>query len=223
MKRSPSPGHPYLSARYAFEQLFGDLARGRRSWQSIALLTVLANLVLTAGFVRVVSQHTVVPYIVELDALGEMRSVGRLGMQEVPERAITATLKQFVHHIRTVPTDARLLNVRLRDARAHVEGRAAETLMDALNQGREIMEGMLQRGDTRYVEEISSVLTVPGEEYLYRVAWREQVRMGSDEYEEAYEGHFQLRLHAAETEDVLYANPLGIYVTDYTWTRVGGQ
>ena len=103
------------------------------------------------------------------------------------------------------------------------EGRAAEPLIDALNQEREIMEGMLQRGDTRYVEEITSVLTVPGEEYLYRVAWREQVRMGLDEYEEAYEGHFQLRFHAAEAEDVLYANPLGIYVTDYTWTRVGGQ
>ena len=216
-------GHPYLSARYRFEQLFGDLARGRRSWQSIAFASLLANLVLTAGFVHVASQHKVVPYIVELDDLGEMRAVGRLGVQEIPERAIAATLRQFVHHLRTVPTDARLLNARLQDARVHVHGRAAESLVQEINREREMLERMLQRGDTRYVEEISSVLKVPGGGHLYRVSWRESTRIGQDSRDEAYEGHFQLRVETGGTEEVVRANPLGIYITDYTWTRVGGR
>ena len=221
MNRKKRPDHPYLAARYAFEQLFGDLARGRRSWQSFAMAMLLANLVLTVGFAYTASQRKVVPYIVELDALGEMRSVGVLGTREVPERAIMAVLKQFVHNIRTVPTDARLLNIRLQDAKAHVQGRAAETLVQDLMQQREQLEQMLQRGDTRYVEEISTVLKVPGEGQLYRVAWREKMRRGSDVMEESVEGHFQLRIEPADDEAMLYANPLGIYVTDFTWTRVG--
>ena len=216
-------GHPYLSARYTFERLFGDLARGRRSWQSVAFAAVLANLVLAAGFVHVATQHKVVPYIVELDALGEMRAVGQLGVQEIPERAITATLRQFVHHLRTVPTDARLFNARLQDAKGHVYGRAAETLVQELSQERDMLEGMLRRGDTRYVEEISSVLKVPGEGHLYRASWRESTRIGQDLRDEAYEGHFQLRIETGGTEEVVRANPLGIYVTDYTWTRVGSR
>ncbi len=216
-------GHPYLSGRYAFERLFGDLARGRHSWQSIAFAAVLANLVLTAGFVHLASQHKVVPYVVELDALGEMRAVGRLSVQEIPERAITATLRQFVHHLRTVPTDARLLNTRLQNAKAHVNGRAAAMLVQELNQERDLLERMLQRGDTRYVEEISSVLKIPGEGHLYRVAWREHARVGQDTREEAFEGHFQLRIEPDESEEILRANPLGIYITDYTWARVGGR
>ncbi|MDE2833525.1 MAG: VirB8/TrbF family protein [Bacteroidota bacterium] len=223
MKRKPPSDPPYLSARYAFERLFGDLARGRRSWQAFALAMLLANLVLTIGFVYVAAQRKVVPYVVELDALGEMRTVGLLGTQEVPERAIMAVLRQFVHNMRTVPTDARLLNIRLQEAKAHARGRAAEMLIRELTQEREQLELMLQRGDTRYVEEISTILKVPGQGQLYRVAWRELTRTGTEVMEEAVEGHFQLRIELTEEEAAWRANPLGIYVTDFTWTRVGRQ
>ena len=92
-------GHPYLDGRYAFERLFGDLARGKRSWQSVAFIALLLNLVLTVGYVYLASQHKVVPYVVELDALGEMRAAGRLSVRDIPERAITAVLRRFVHNL----------------------------------------------------------------------------------------------------------------------------
>lgn len=213
-------GHSYLEGRYAFERLFGDLARGRRSWQSIAFITLLLNLVLTVGYIHLASQHKVVPYVVELDALGEMRAAGKLSIRDVPERAITATLRRFVHNLRTVPTDARLLNVRLQDARAHVHGRAAKTLVTDFDRDREALERMLERGDTRYVAEISSVLKVPGEGILYRVSWRELVRIGHEERSSAYEGHFQILVQSSEDEEALEHNPLGIYIMDYALTEV---
>ena len=213
-------GHPYLDGRYAFERLFGDLARGKRSWQSVAFIALLLNLVLTVGYVYLASQHKVVPYVVELDALGEMRAAGRLSVRDIPERAITTVLRRFVHNLRTVPTDTRLLNVRLQDAHTHVRGRAAKTLVTDLERHRENLERMLQRGDTRYVEEISSVLKVPGEGILYRVSWRELTRIGHEESVSSYEGHFQVRVEPAEDEEVLSSNPLGIYIMDYTLTQV---
>ena len=92
------------------------------------------------------SQHKGVPYVVELDALGRMRTAGKLSVRDVPERAITATLGRLVHNLRTDPTDARLLNVQLQDARTHVHGRAAKTLVTDLDRDRENMERMLERG-----------------------------------------------------------------------------
>ena len=50
-------GHSYLSGRYSFERLFGDLAKGKRTWQSVAFLALLVNLVLSAGYVYLASQH----------------------------------------------------------------------------------------------------------------------------------------------------------------------
>lgn len=213
-------GHPYLDGRYAFERLFGDLARGRRSWQAAAFLSLLLNIVLTAGYLHLVSQQKVIPYIVELDALGEIRAAGRLSVQEVPERAITAVLRRFVHNLRTVPTDARLLNVRLQDARAYAYGRAAKTLITDLDRERENIEHMLNRRDTRYVEEISSVLKLPGQGILYRVSWRELITIGQEEHLSAYEGHFQIRVESPEEEKALISNPLGIYIIDYSLTEV---
>ncbi len=216
-------GHPYLDGRYAFERLFGDLARGRRSWQSVAFLALLMNVLLAGGYIHLASQHKVIPYVVELDALGEMRAAGKLSVREVPERAITATLRRFVHNMRTVPTDARLLNIRLQDARAHVHGRAAKTLVADLDRERENLERMLERGDTRYVEEINSILKVPGEGILYRVSWRELVQIGHEERISAFEGHFQVHVEPVEDEDALASNPLGIYVMDYALTKITTQ
>ena len=213
-------GHPYLEARYAFERLFGDLARGRRSWQSVALIALLMNLVLAGGYIHLTSQQKVVPYIVELDALGEVRAVGKLSVREVPERAITAALRRFIHNLRTVPTDARLMNVGLQDARSFVNGRAAKSLVADLNRDREKLKRMLERGDTRYVTEINSILKVPREETLYRVSWREQVRIGQGEQMSAYEGHFQIHVESPEDEHEISSNPLGIYVMDYTLNQI---
>ena len=214
------PGHPYLDGRYAFERLFGDLARGKHSWQAATFLSLLLNVVLTVGYLHLASQQKVIPYIVELDALGEMRASGKLSVQEVPERAITAVLRRFVHNLRTVPTDARLLNIRLQDARAYAYGRAAKTLITDLDRDREKLERMLNRGHTRYVEEISSVLKVPGQGVLYRVSWRELVTMGHEEHASAYEGHFQVRVEPPEDEESVISNPLGIYIMDYSLTEV---
>ena len=220
MAKRSKADHPYLASRYNFEQLLGDLASGRRSWQVFAIVLLVANVVLATGLAHVAAQRKVVPYIVELDALGEMRATGILDRHEIPERAIMAVLKQFVHNLRTVPTDARLFNIRLQDAKTHVKGRAAEMLIQQLGQQREQLERMLQRGYTRYVEEISVVLKVPGQGQLYRVVWRESTRTGAEVKEEAFEGHFQLQINVADDEAQMDANPLGIYVTDFTWTTV---
>jgi len=139
----------------------------------------------------------------------------------VPEPAITATVRRFVHNLRTVPTDTRLLNLRLQDARSYVHGRAAKTLITDLGRDRENLEGMLQRGDTRYVTEITSVLKIPGEGILYRVSWRELARIGHEERTSAYEGHFQLRVEAPKDEELMAENPLGIYIMDYSLSQVG--
>ena len=216
-------GHAYLEGRYSFGRLFGDLAQGKRTWQSVAFLALLVNLVLSAGYVYLASQKKVVPYVIELDALGEMRAAGRLTVREVPEPAIIAAVRRFVHNLRTVPTDTRLLNIRLQDARSYVHGRAAKTLVTDLGRDRENLEGMLQRGDTRYVTDITSVLKIPGEGILYRVSWRELSRIGHEERTTAYEGHFQIRVESPKNEELMTENPLGIYIMDYSLTQVGSR
>jgi len=80
---------------------------------------------------------------------------------------------------------------------------------------------MLQRGDTRYVTEITSVLKILGEGILYRVSWREFARIGHEERTSAYEGHFQIHVDAPKDEELMAENPLWIYIMDYSLSQVG--
>ncbi len=217
---SPAKGHPYLQGRYEFERAFGDLARRRRTWQVVAMLSLVVSAVLAIGLVGLARMQKVVPYVVELDRLGETRSVGRLALGEIPERAMVAALRRFIHNARTITTDARLLNARLNEARAYARGEALEAFVRAVRSESQAMEQMLKRGDARYVEEISSVLSVPGSPYAYRVSWRERTDSKEGNTISAYEGYFTLRVVPPETEEEVLANPLGIYTVDYTWSRL---
>lgn len=216
-------GPPHLHARVAFENFFGGLAEMRRTWQTVAMLSLLINVILVLGFAGLAQQQKVVPYIVEVDALGEARSVGRIARADIPERAIVTALRRFVHNLRTIPTDRTLLNVRLNEARAFVAGNAQEAFLQGVQGERETLQEMLRRGDARYVEEINSVLRVPGAERVYRVTWRERARSGPAESEQALEGYFRLQLLTPESEDALRANPFGVYVTDYTISALTSQ
>ena len=216
----PADGHPYLQGRYAFERLFGDLGRSRRHWQAVALTAMTANVVLTVGFILLARSHSVTPYVVEVDALGEVRASGALAVTKAPERAVQVALRRFVHNLRTVPSDLRLLNVQLGRAQAFVTGHALTNFTREVRGRRDQLEQMLKRGETRYVEEISSVLKVPGEAGVYRVAWREIEQMLHASSARGYEGHFKIRIIAPDSPELLLDNPLGIFVTDYAWSAV---
>jgi len=212
----PATDHPYLQGRYAFERLFGDLAHSRRQWQATALVAIVSSVVLATGFVLLTRTHTAVPYVVEVDALGEVRAVTELKTAEPPERALQVALRRFVHNLRTVPSDLRLLNVQLAQAQAFVAGRAKTTFTHEVRDRSADLEQMLRRGETRYVENIPTLLKVPGETNVYRLAWRE---IHNEQTHHAYEGHFKIRVMAPESANALLDNPLGIFVTDYTWSK----
>ena len=214
---------PHLQGRYDFERLFGDLATSRRLWQSIAGVALVANVALVIGFVLVARAQRTVPYVVEVDALGEVRASQELTRAQPPERAIQVALRHFVHNLRTVPSDVNILNVQLARAQSFVSGDAVAALLREVRGEGEKLDRMLRRGDTRYVEEISSVLGVPGAEGLYRITWREVETVGSEPRLRGYEGHFKVRVLAPESPEILLENPLGIFVTDYMWSHTSGN
>lgn len=203
--------------------MMGDLVRSRRNWKAVAHTALVISVVLAGGFILQARRATVVPYVVEVDALGEMRTLGALAAAAPPERAILAALRRVVSNMRTMPSDARLLNVQLHQAQAFLAGDALQMFTQEVRTQSDKMQQMLRRGRTRYVEEVSSILKVPGESNVYRVAWRETADAGGVSEARGYEGHFKVTLMAPGAPEVLLENPLGIFVTDYTWSATGSR
>src|SRR3989441_13052203 len=94
-------GNPFLAARHEFMNAFGDLARGKRNWQLIAYaLAGLLALVALADL-RLAASSRVVPYIVQVDRLGQVGTVGPADdLQRPDQRPVASEPPPFIPSIR---------------------------------------------------------------------------------------------------------------------------
>jgi type IV secretion system protein TrbF len=219
--RSPNTPSFVEAARREFAGVFGDLARGKRNWQvmAFALAGVLAIVVL--AYVRLAASTRLVPYVVEVDRLGQVVGAGAAEPMRSPDdRLIASQLAQFVRNLRTVlPLAAASAQAEMvRRGYAFVAPEAAGFLNDYFarpdNDPRVLGARITRRVD------ITSVLRVPGSG-VWTVRWSEaEAPVGSDAPTRttAWEAYVAAKVVPPSTMDGLQDNPLGLYVTSITWT-----
>src|SRR5437660_7838187 len=219
-------GNPFLAARHEFMNAFGDLARGKRNWQLIAYaLAGLLALVALADL-RLAGSSRVVPYIVQVDRLGQVVTVGPADdLQRPDQRLVASELARFIRAIRTVlPAAAAAGQAEmLRRAYALVAPEAAAFLNDyfanPVNDPR-----VLGLRLTRQVD-VTGVLRVPRSD-VWRLQWTEPERSpepGGLTRTAAWEGYLTVRLVPPRTVEAVQDNPLGLAVTSVNWTQVGAS
>jgi len=218
-----SEGSPFLAARNEFTNAFGDLARGKRNWQVIAyaLLGLLA--LVTIAYVRLAASARVVPYVVDVDRLGQVAAVGPAEtLQRPEERLVASELAQFVRAIRTVlPVSAAAAQAELlRRGYAFVAPAAAAFLNDYFAKP-EHDPRLLGLRLARQVD-VASVLRVPNSD-VWRLRWTETERStepGGLTRTVAWEGYLTVMLVPPTTAEVVQENPLGLSITSVSWTQV---
>ena len=216
--------NPFVAARNEFMNAFGDLAKGKRSWQLMAFSLVGLLTLVTIAYVRLAASARVVPYVVQVDRLGQVVAVGAADELKQPDqRLIASQLAQFVRGIRTVlPAAASAAQAEmLRRGYAFVAPGAAAFLNDyfASPQNDPRVLGMRL---TRQVD-VASVLRVPDSD-VWRLQWTETERStqpGGPTRTVAWEGYVAVRLALPPTAETLQDNPLGVYVATLNWTQVG--
>src|SRR6266436_10191119 len=96
-------GNPFLAARHEFMNAFGDLARSKRNWQLIAYALAGLLALVTIADLRLAASSRVVPYIVQVDRLGQVVTVGPADdLQRPDQRLVASELARFIRAIRTV-------------------------------------------------------------------------------------------------------------------------
>jgi len=219
-------GNPFLAARHEFMNAFGDLARGKRNWQLIAYaLAGLLALVAIADL-RLAASSRVVPYVVHVDRLGQVLTVGPAeDLKQPDQRLVASELARFIRSIRTVlPAAAAAGQAEmLRRGYTAVAPEAAAFLNDyfanPVNDPR-----VLGLRLTRQVD-VTGVLRVPHSD-VWRLQWTETERStqpGGLRRTAAWEGYVTVRLVPPRTVEAVQDNPLGLAVTSVNWTQVGAS
>jgi type IV secretory pathway TrbF-like protein len=210
----------YTAARGNFVSLFRDEAKEKHAWK----LAALAELVIIAGllvaYVQMASTSRVVPYVVEVDRLGQAVAFGPAEpLRKTDQRVTVRDLTMLIRNLRSVTPDPALQVRMIQDAYAFVNPSAAtflnEHFADPRNDPR-----LLGQERTRDVE-VTSVLPIPNSN-SWKVQWTETERpyLGGFAERSAWEAYLTVDHVPPSDAETIQANPLGLYVTGINWTRI---
>jgi type IV secretion system protein VirB5 len=205
---------PYLRARQAWDDRIGSARVQAKNWRLCALGCVLVSLVAVGGLVSQSSKSQVVPYIVEVDSQGQVRTVGPAQVAYVPSQALVEKhISDFVRDIRTLPSDPVVLRQQWRRAYGMVTPRGG-ALLTALNRdhapeskvGKQMVTVALERA-------------LPVSDRSYEVRWTETTfgAQGETLGTTHRSGMFQVKACPPTTAEALRANPLGVCIDTFAW------
>ena len=224
-RRKGESDNPYLSARRTWNDHAAQAASSRQSWQLLAVLSLLVALAAVGGMVHVAGQSRFVPYVVEVDKLGQPVAVAPAQQALAADpRVVRAAVAAFVSDARLVTPDIALQRkaiYRLYSMLAANDPATAKAneWLNGTDQSSPLKRAAMETVST----EIISAL--PQTADTWQVDWTEMVRDRQGVLQSApFRMRAMLTVYTVPatpqtTEEQLRNNPLGIYVRDFSWAK----
>jgi type IV secretion system protein VirB5 len=217
--KTPEPETPYQRAAQIWDDRIGSARVQARNWRLMAF----GCLILSAGFAAALvwqsARGTIVPWVVQVDNLGQAQAVAPAQADYRPtDPQVAWHLARFIEQVRSIPADAIVVRQNWLRAYEFTTDRGAA----ALNDFARANDPFTRVGKQQVSIEVSSVIRASPDSF--RVAWTER------QYENAQLSTTQrwtailtIVIQPPRDAERLRANPLGIYVNAINWSREMGQ
>ena len=217
--------NPYLNGRRGWNEHVGAVVSQRQTWQVIGILALLIALAAVGGVIHIGAQSKFIPYVIEVDKHGQAVAAAPVtATSAVDPRVVHASVAEFITDARMVSPDVALQ----RRAIFRVYARLSPTdpatvkMNEWMKQGD---ESPFERATREMVStQINSVL--PQSPDTWQVDWLETVRdrqgvpQGDPVAMRALVTVYTAAPTTTTTEEQMRMNPLGIYVRDFSWSRL---
>ena len=214
--------NPYMNARRQWNDHVALPVQTSRMWQMVALLALFIAACAVGGVIHIGSQSKFVPYVIEVDQLGEARAAMPAQRSSVVDpRVKHAFVARFISDLRMVTPDIQLQRESIfRVYSMMASGDPARQKAQEWYSSNSPLERA--REETVSIE-IKSV--IPQSETTWQVDWIESVR---DRKGKLVSQPFRMRAlvqlyvsqpDASTSEEEIRKNPLGIFVRDYNWQK----
>ncbi|MFA5685694.1 MAG: conjugal transfer protein TrbF [Lysobacteraceae bacterium] len=217
--KSPEPETPYQKAAQAWDERIGSARVQARNWRYMAF----GSLILSAGFASALvwqsARGTVVPWVVQVDNLGQAQTVAPANADYRPtDPQIAFHLGRFIEQVRAIPADAIIVRQNWLRAYEWTTDRGAA----ALNDYARANDPFAKVGRSQVAVEVSSVIRASPNSF--RVAWTERhFENGQLSTTERWTAILTIVIQPPRDAEDLRANPLGIYVNAISWSREMSQ
>lgn len=213
--RTPEPVTPYQRAAQVWDERIGSARVQARNWRLMALGGLMLSSGLSAGLVWQSLQSRVVPFVVEVDRLGEPRALQPADKNYQPtDPQVAWHLAHFISDVRTISLDPVLMRANWLSAYDFVTQRGARFLGDYARAA----DPFGAVGTKTVSVQVTSV--VRASDRSFQVKWIES------EYDRGNlgrTGHWtamiSVVMRPTASAETLRKNPLGIYVDAIDWAR----
>jgi len=217
--KTPEPDTPYQRAAQVWDDRIGSARVQARSWRLAFFGALSLSTCLTAGIIWQGARGNIVPWIVQVDRLGEAQAVAPADADYSPsDPQIAFHLARFIEQVRAVPDDPIIVRQNWLRAYDFATDRGALVLNDyARNNDPFALIGREQIG----IDVTSVIRASPTS---FRVAWVERrYRDGSLAETSRWTAILTIVVQTPRTPDALRKNPLGIFVNAINWSKELGS
>lgn len=213
--KSPEAETPFQRAGQLWDERIGSARVQAKNWRLMAFGGLLLSTGLSGGLLWQSMQARVVPYVVEVDRLGEARSIAAVQSDYQPtDPQIAWHLAKFVENVRGVSLDPVLVRANWLAAYDYATDKGALFLGEYASQSNPFAE----IGRKTVSVQVTSV--VRASDTSFQVKWRESVfERGSLASTSEWTAILTVRVDTPKSAEVLRKNPLGLYVDGIAWSR----
>ncbi len=215
-------GNPYFNARRAWNDHVGQVVAAIKTWKIVAIISLSIAAISLIGVVTLSTRSRFVPYVIEIDKLGQVAAVQ--AASELTSKTLDsvkkAMLSSWISKTRLVTPDQHLQANSIRNVYALLNASDPSTakMHDWYN-----AETPFKRAEKTLVDaQVVSIIQQSPE--TYQIDWIETVRSRSGELEfvDNYRALITTYVIPQSTseESVIRANPIGLFVKDFSWSKV---
>ena len=217
--KTPQPETPYQKAAQVWDERIGSARVQAKNWRLMAFGSLLLSGGFAAALVWQSGRGTIVPWVVQVDRLGQAQAVEPAVADYRPtDPQIAWHLARFIEQVRSVPADAIIVRQNWLRAYDFTTDRGAL----ALNDYARTNDPFSKVGKQQIAIEVSSVIRASPDSF--RVAWVERrYQDGSLASTERWTAILTVVIQPPRDTERLRKNPLGVFVNAINWSKELGQ
>ena len=215
----PEPETPYQRAAQVWDERIGSARVQARNWRFMAFGSLILSIGFAGALVWQSARGTVVPWVVQVDNLGQAQAVAPAAAEYRPtDPQIAFHLGRFIEQVRSLPADAIVVRQNWLRAYEFTTDRGAAALNDYARSN----DPFNRVGRQQVAVEVSSIIRASPDSF--RVAWSERhYENGQLSTTERWTAILTIVIQPPRDAERLRANPLGIYVNAINWSREMSQ
>jgi len=212
---TPEPDTPYQRAGQLWDERIGSARVQAKNWRLMAFGGLGLTIGLSSALVWQSMQSRVVPYVVEVDKLGQAQAVTPADAEYRPtDPQIAWHLGRFITHVRGRSLDPVLMREHWLSAYDFATERGALFLGEYARASSPFAEV----GRRTVSVQVTSVVRASDDSF--RINWTEQAyERGSWSDTSRWTAVVTIKIEPPRSAEVLRKNPLGLYIDAIDWSR----